>query len=110
MCRVEPQEQPWCQWKLCTEREAAQGSKSQSFESIILGACLLSTEQQQVNCKTHGNGSQRLSKVQSCRTEGHTLPLDYSLVFPSCSSSYMARQDDLHALVAVFTSHYNVYI
>lgn len=110
MCRVELQEQPRCQWALGAGREAAQGSKLQSFESTLLRACLSSTKQQQVNCKTHGNGPQRLSKVQSLRTQGHTFPLDCNPVFPSCSSSYMASQNGLNALVAVFTSHYSVYI
>lgn len=82
MCRAEPQEQPWCRWAPGTEGEAAQGSKLQSFESTLLRACLLSTKQQHVKHKTHGNGPQRSPRSSHAGQKVTLSPWIPILVFP----------------------------
>lgn len=96
MCHIVPQRQFWCNCCVVVGTHNSKGS------SRRLQACLLSTEQEQVNRKTRSNGPQRLSELQSARTEGHTLPSHYHLVFPLCSSSHMTSQDHCNALLAVF--------
>lgn len=103
MRQVGPPTQFWCHCCILVDTHNSKGS-STSLQTVILWEPspqgLLSTKQQQV--KTHGNDCQRLSELQSARTEGHALPFDYSLVFPSCSSSHMTSKDHFNSLLAVF--------